>query len=186
MWQVSESDKDPPPLIEEDTDGWRETRLAYGLKSDVTYLRVSFVLQVEQEKQVTHQALLRAETTEVTTDHNYHNLHTMCRLDTKKGTLISLTISLNHPVAVIAHVAKELGLEKYTIYIKYKFKKKKFTLTIEDLLLSFSYLVIMGFTVGQPLPLIMAMAQERLLTLGAHKMLKKDFFKNHLFIRVYK
>lgn len=60
-------------------------------------------------------------------------------------------------------------------------------MTIEDLLLSFSYLVIMGFTVGQPLPLIMAMAQERLLTLGAHKMLKKKiFFKNHLFIRVYK
>lgn len=59
-------------------------------------------------------------------------------------------------------------------------------MTIEDLLLSFSYLVIMGFTVGQPLPLIMAMAQERLLTLGAHKMLKKDFFKNHLFIWVYK
>lgn len=44
--------------------------------SDVTYLRVSFVLQVEQEKQVTHQALLRAETTEVTTVHDYYNLHT--------------------------------------------------------------------------------------------------------------
>lgn len=30
----------------------------------ITYLRVSFVLQVEQEKQLTHQALLRADTTE--------------------------------------------------------------------------------------------------------------------------
>lgn len=30
----------------------------------VTYLRVSFVLQVEQEKQLTHQALFRADTTE--------------------------------------------------------------------------------------------------------------------------
>lgn len=29
-----------------------------------TYLRVSLVLQVEQAKQLTHQALLRAETTE--------------------------------------------------------------------------------------------------------------------------
>ena len=32
--------------------------------SNITYLRVSFVLQVEQEKQLTHQALLRADTTE--------------------------------------------------------------------------------------------------------------------------
>lgn len=32
--------------------------------SRITYLRVSFVLQVEQEKQLTHQALLRADTTE--------------------------------------------------------------------------------------------------------------------------
>lgn len=32
--------------------------------SNITYLRVSFVLQVEHEKQLTHQALLRADTTE--------------------------------------------------------------------------------------------------------------------------
>lgn len=32
----------------------------------VTYLRVSLVLQVEQAKQLTHQALLRADTTEKT------------------------------------------------------------------------------------------------------------------------
>lgn len=32
--------------------------------SHITYLRVSFVLQVEHEKQLTHQALLRADTTE--------------------------------------------------------------------------------------------------------------------------
>lgn len=31
---------------------------------------------------------------------------------------MSLTISLNHAVAVIAHVAKELGLEKYTSFKK--------------------------------------------------------------------
>lgn len=30
----------------------------------ITYFRVSLVLQVEHEKQVTHQALLRADTTE--------------------------------------------------------------------------------------------------------------------------
>ncbi len=35
----------------------------------------------------------------------------------------------------------------------------------------FSYLVIMSLTVSQPLPLIMAMTEERLLTLGTHKML---------------
>lgn len=34
------------------------------LLSSITYLRVSFVLQVEHEKQLTHQALLRADTTE--------------------------------------------------------------------------------------------------------------------------
>lgn len=32
--------------------------------TNITYLRVSFVLQVEHEKQLTHQALLRADTTE--------------------------------------------------------------------------------------------------------------------------
>lgn len=87
---------------------------------------------------------------------------------------MSLTISLNHAVAVIAHVAKELGLEKYTSYKK----RTNFTVTVEGLLLSFSYLVIMSFTVCQSLSLIMAMAQERLLTLGAHKMLKKDLKRN--------
>lgn len=34
------------------------------LSRNVTYLRVSFVLQVEHEKQLTHQALFRADTTE--------------------------------------------------------------------------------------------------------------------------
>ncbi len=36
--------------------------------SHITYLRVSFVLQVEHEKQLTHQALLRADTTEGITE----------------------------------------------------------------------------------------------------------------------
>lgn len=44
----------------------------------------------------------------------------------------------------------------------------------------------MGFAVRQPLPLIMAMAEERLLTLGAHKMLKKKKKRNHPFIRFYR
>lgn len=34
------------------------------MSMNITYLRVSFVWQVEHEKQLTHQALLRADTTE--------------------------------------------------------------------------------------------------------------------------
>lgn len=38
----------------------------------------------------------------------------------------------------------------------------------------FSYLVIMSFTVRQPFSLVMPMTKEWLLTLGAHKVLKKN------------
>lgn len=43
---------------------WLVHKIRYLLKCTITYLRVSFVLQVEHEKQLTHQALLRADTTE--------------------------------------------------------------------------------------------------------------------------
>lgn len=44
--------------------------------------------------------------------------------------------------------------------------------TVKYLLVSLSYLVIMSFTICQPLSLVMPMTEERLLTLGTHKMLK--------------
>lgn len=44
--------------------GWLVHKIRSMLMSTITYLRVSFVLQVEHEKQLTHQALLRADTTE--------------------------------------------------------------------------------------------------------------------------
>lgn len=37
-----------------------------------------------------------------------------------------------------------------------------------------SYLVVMGLTVRQALPLVVPMAKKRLLTLGAHKMLSTE------------
>lgn len=43
------------------------------MSRNVTYLRVSFVLQVEHEKQLTHQALFRADTTEGRNIGNEHS-----------------------------------------------------------------------------------------------------------------
>lgn len=50
--------------------------------STITYLRVSFVLQVEHEKQLTHQALLRADTTERVTEEKQEKMRTFNRFIT--------------------------------------------------------------------------------------------------------
>lgn len=55
---------------------YRKHRNKAFYRSNFTYLRVSFVLQVEHEKQLTHQALLRADTTERVTGEKQENMIT--------------------------------------------------------------------------------------------------------------
>ena len=51
------------PGLRESAVSIKHKMLVKKLLVSITYLRVSLVLQVEQEKQLTHQALLRADTT---------------------------------------------------------------------------------------------------------------------------
>lgn len=46
------------------------------------------------------------------------------------------------------------------------------------------YLVVVGFTVRQALPLVMAMSEKRFLTLGTNKMLK-EIALGHTWIAVF-
>lgn len=63
-------------------------------------------------------------------------------------------------------------MQKYILELD--FKKQLISWQLKYLRFSFPYLVIMSFTVRQPFSLIMSMTKEWLLTLGAHKMLKKN------------
>ena len=110
-----------------------------------------------------------------------------------------LTIALNHTVAVIAHIAEELNRKTRRLGVQPAnttciWRSDKMLLVVYSfgggggggfthIIMSFmslkaiifsgpfSYLVIMSLAVRQPLSLIVAMAKERFLTLGAHKML---------------
>lgn len=88
----------------------------------VTHFRVSLLLQVEQAKQLTHQALLRAETT----DEKRRNRNIWLRMTvtskahTHKHGLrhtILLTVSFDYTVAVVANVSEQLSVTKgrYTV-----------------------------------------------------------------------
>lgn len=95
-------------------------------EAGTTYFRVSLLLQVEQEKQFTHHALLRADTTvgagasrlsrpRLAQDQlglQLQDQHARGRAGTCRGEGAqgqrSLTITLNHMAAVIADVPKEL------------------------------------------------------------------------------
>lgn len=98
--------------------------------SNITYLRVSFVLQVEHEKQLTHQALLRADTTEgITLKKEIMNIQLYLNILSKllKITILymgyitmTLTIAFNHAVAMIAHVTKELHNRKLARFDVYR------------------------------------------------------------------
>lgn len=85
----------------------------------VTHFRVSLLLQVEQAKQLTHQALLRAETT----DENSKiwlrkRLESCCVL--KHGQIYNifkikammLTVSFDYTVAVVANISKQLSVTR--------------------------------------------------------------------------
>lgn len=86
----------------------------------------------------------------------------------KSFIILIHTIAFNHTVAVVAHIAEELDNRETRRLIC--------TANIANIVIvllgsSVSYLVIMSLAVSQPLPLIMPMTEERLLTLGTHKML---------------
>lgn len=91
--------------------------------------------------------------------------------------ILILTIAFNHTVAVIAHIAKELDNRETRRWSFYTANIANIIMCVMSstaiiLIGSFvSYLVIMSLTVSQSLPLVMPMAEERLLTLGTHKML---------------
>lgn len=83
----------------------------------VTHFRVSLLLQVEQAKQLTHQALLRAETTDENSKMWLRkSLESCCILKHRlifnifKIKAIVLTISFDYTVAVVANISKQLSM----------------------------------------------------------------------------
>lgn len=81
---------------------------------NTTHFKVSLLLQVEQAKQLTHQALFRAETT-VGKKYIYEkDTHTHTRTMIDAITYFLLTVSFDDTVAVVANVSKQLSVTKVT------------------------------------------------------------------------
>lgn len=83
----------------------------------VTHFRVSLLLQVEQAKQLTHQALLRAETTDENSKIWLRKRLESCRVlkhrliyNILKIKALVLTISFDYTVAVVANISEQLSV----------------------------------------------------------------------------